>query len=150
MGKPSMAIPTRPFLVNHTYRCFMATDAVRQQDLFPVLCDLYPLGCQTGKKESYVFYPVNRFPDIVEGHILVRQVTVNAFISSVSTCVCKCLKFLFHHVAASAEDRGLGPCQKLWRTKQQEKNYHSSDHDQNDKIPNNFFGLSVIHIFTPF
>jgi len=61
----------------------MAANAIRQQDLFTVLCDLYPLRCQAGKEETYVLHAVDRLPDIVHGYILVRQMTVNAFFSSV-------------------------------------------------------------------
>jgi hypothetical protein len=149
VGNPSEAIPARPLLINHTYDCFMAADAVRQQDFFAVFCDLYPLGCQAGKKETYVFYAVDRFPDVVEGNMLVRQMAINAFISSVRTGVRPCLILCVHHVAAAAEDRCLGPRQKLWWTQQQEKDYGSSCHYYNGKIPYNFFRFSITHISTP-
>jgi len=127
----------------------MATDAVCLQDLFPVFCDFDPLGRQAGKKETHVLHAVNRFPDVVEGHILVRQMAVNAFFSPVSTSVRPCLKFRFHDMAAPAEDRRLRLCEQLWRTQQKEEKYRNSYGYKNNKILNNLFGFAITHIFTP-
>jgi hypothetical protein len=127
VGNPSVTIPARPFLVNHAYRCSMAANAVCPQDLFPVFCDLYPFWCQAGKEEPYVFYAVNRFPDIVDGHIIVRQMAVNAFLSPVRPGVRPCLILCVHHVTSAAEERRLGPRKQLWRTQQQKEKYHGPD-----------------------
>lgn len=124
----------------------MAANAIRQQDLFSVFCDLYPLGRQAGKEETHVLHAVDRLPDVVHGYIVVRQMAVNAFFSSVSAGMRPCLKFRFHHVAAAAEDRRLGFCQQLWRTQQQEEKYSSSDGYKNNKILNNLTGFFSAHL----
>jgi hypothetical protein len=94
----------------------MATDAVCLQNLFPMFCDLYPLGRQPGKEETHVFHTVDRLPDVVDDHIMVGQMAVNAFFPSVRTSVRPCLKFRFHDVAAPTEDGRFGPRKQLWWT----------------------------------
>jgi len=127
----------------------MATDAVCLQDLFAVFRYLDPLGRQTGKEETHVLHSVYRLPDVVDDHIIVGQMAVNAFFSPVRPSMRPCLKFRFHDMAAPAENRSLGLCEKLWRPQQQEEKYRSSHNYKNGKIPNNLFGFFSAHISAP-
>jgi len=127
----------------------MAADAVCLQDLFAVFRDPDPLGRKTGKEETHVLHAVNRLPDIVDGHIIVGEMAVNAFFPSVSAGMRPCLKFRFHDVAAPAKDRRLGLCEHLWGAQQQEEKDSSSYDYKNYKILNNLSGFFSAHISTP-
>jgi hypothetical protein len=65
----------------------MAADAILLENLSAVVRDPYPFRSKAGKEETNVFYAVKRLPDVMDRHVLVRQMTVDAFFSPVRACM---------------------------------------------------------------
>jgi hypothetical protein len=87
MSDPPVAIPALAVPADHIHSCFMAANTVCLEDLFPVIGNPDFLRRQPGEKEPYVLHSIDRLPDIMDSNILVRQMTINALLSSVSACM---------------------------------------------------------------
>jgi hypothetical protein len=146
MRKPSVAFPAFAIRVDKLHGRTVTPYAIGLQHPGSVRRQFDMIGRRARVEKQHILHAVNRFPDVVEGHILIRQVAVHAFFSPVRAGMGPCLEFRFHHMASSAEDRRLRPRKQFRRTQQKEKKHHAAQSYENGDIPLDLAGFPVFHI----
>jgi hypothetical protein len=103
MHQPPVAFPAFSLVIDELNGRSMTSDAIGLYYVRSMRCQPDVFGDPPGIEEENIFQSVDRFPGIMDSHIIVRQMAVNAQSSPVGALMHPGLELGPHHVTTHAE-----------------------------------------------